>query len=83
MPDLVNRRILPAARPRGLPSSKYFRVATEPVAAPAAGEVLVRTLQLSLDPYMRNLMDEVAPSYAPRVELGTPMGWPETGALAS
>jgi NADPH-dependent curcumin reductase CurA len=73
MRDLVNRRILLAARPHGMPTAQEFRVVTEPVPAPGAGEVLLRTLYLSLDPYMRNLMDEVGPGYAPRVELGAPM----------
>jgi hypothetical protein len=73
MRDLVNRRILLASRPRALPTPQDFRLVTEAVKAPADGEVLLRTLYLSLDPYMRNLMDEVGPGYAPRVELGEPM----------
>ena len=73
MRDLVNRRILLAARPRGLPTPQDFRLVAEPVQAPAGGEVLLRTLYLSLDPYMRNLMDEVGPGYAPRIELGDTM----------
>lgn len=73
MGERVNRRILLAARPRGLPGPEHFRLVTEPVPEPADGEVLLRTLYLSLDPYMRNLMDEVGPGYAPRVELGSPM----------
>ena len=73
MRDLVNRRILLAARPRGLPTAADFRLVTEPVKSPAQGDVLLRTLYLSLDPYMRNLMDEVGPGYAPRVELGEAM----------
>ena len=35
--------------------------------------MLLRTLYLSLDPYMRNLMDEIGPGYAPPVRLGEPM----------
>lgn len=73
MRDLVNRRIVLAARPRALPGPEHFRLLTEPVTAPTDGEVLLRTLCLSLDPYMRNLMDEVGPGYAPRVELGDTM----------
>jgi NADPH-dependent curcumin reductase CurA len=73
MRDLVNRRVVLAARPRGMPAPDDFRLVNEPVKAPADGEVLLRTLYLSLDPYMRNLMDEVGPGYAPRVELGAPM----------
>ena len=73
MGERVNRRILLAARPRGLPGPEHFRLVTEPVAEPSDGEVLLRTLYLSLDPYMRNLMDEVGPGYAPRVEPGSTM----------
>jgi NADPH-dependent curcumin reductase CurA len=46
---------------------------TEPAPEPAAGQVLLQTRFLSLDPYMRNLMDEVGPGYAPPVSLGETM----------
>jgi NADPH-dependent curcumin reductase CurA len=73
MRDRVNRRILLAARPRALPTPDHFRLVREPVPAPADGQVLLRTLYLSLDPYMRNLMDETGPGYAPPVALGATM----------
>lgn len=69
----LNRRILLASRPKGRPSPEDFRLDTQPVPAPAEGQVLLRTLYLSLDPYMRNLMEEVGPGYAPPVALGDPM----------
>ncbi|MBS0451649.1 MAG: NADP-dependent oxidoreductase [Proteobacteria bacterium] len=70
----LNRRILLASRPQGQPSPEHFRLDdTQPVPAPAEGQVLLRTLYLSLDPYMRNLMEEVGPGYAPPVALGSPM----------
>lgn len=69
----LNRRILLAAHPKGLPTLQDFRFDTKPVPMPAEGQVLLRTLHLSLDPYMRNLMDEVGPGYAPPVPLGEPM----------
>ncbi len=69
----VNRRITLAARPQGLPGAAHFRLDTAPVPMPAQGQVLLRTLYLSLDPYMRNLMDEVGPGYAPPVAIGAPM----------
>jgi NADPH-dependent curcumin reductase CurA len=69
----MNRRILLASRPGALPTPDHFRQVTGPVPAPRDGQVLLRTLHLSLDPYMRNLMDEVGPGYAPRVEVGAPM----------
>jgi NADPH-dependent curcumin reductase len=73
MPDLVNRRIVLAARPRGWPTPANFHLVNEPVPGLADGQLLLRTLYLSLDPYMRNLMDEAGPAYAPRVELGATM----------
>lgn len=69
----INRRITLAARPHGLPAPQDFRLQTQPVPVPGDGQVLLRTLYLSLDPYMRNLMDEVGPGYAPPVALGTTM----------
>lgn len=69
----VNRRLVLAARPRGLPTPAHFRLEEGAVPVPAEGQVLLRTLYLSLDPYMRQLMDEVAPIYAASVPLGQPM----------
>ena len=69
----LNRRVLLASRPRGLPGAEHLVLDTQPVPSPAQGEVLLRTLYLSLDPYMRNLMDDVGPGYAPPVAVGAPM----------
>ena len=71
-PD-INRRILLAARPQGQPTARDFRLEEAAVPTPGEGQVLLRTLYLSLDPYMRNLMDEAGTSYAPGVRLGEPM----------
>ncbi|KRA72079.1 hypothetical protein ASD78_17130 [Lysobacter sp. Root667] len=71
--DTLNRRILLAARPRGVPTPQDFRIHEDAVPTPDEGQVLLRTLFLSLDPYMRNLMDEAGTSYAPGVRLGEPM----------
>jgi NADPH-dependent curcumin reductase CurA len=69
----LNRRYVLAAHPRGLPTAQDFRLETHPVPEPAEGEVLLRTLYLSLDPYMRNLMEAIGPGYAPPVPLGGTM----------
>lgn len=69
----TNRRITLAAHPQGLPVARDFHLDLQPVPTPADGEVLLRTLYLSLDPYMRNLMDETGPGYAPPMRLGEPM----------
>ncbi|CAN7581068.1 NADP-dependent oxidoreductase [Polaromonas sp. LjRoot131] len=68
-----NRRITLAAHPRGLPVASDFHLVTEPVPRPGEGQVLLRTQFLSLDPYMRNLMDKIGPGYAPPVPLGGTM----------
>ncbi|MBV5275443.1 MAG: zinc-binding dehydrogenase, partial [Lamprocystis purpurea] len=60
----VNRRIVLNARPVGAPTAEDFRMESGPVPQPDPGQVLLRTLYLSLDPYMRGRMSD-APSYAP------------------
>lgn len=67
------RRIVLAAHPRGLPTAQDFRLEEVPMPVPHEGQVLLSTLYLSLDPYMRNLMDKVGPIYAEAVGLGAPM----------
>jgi NADPH-dependent curcumin reductase CurA len=68
----VNRRIVLNSRPKGAPTAADFRVEREPVPNPAAGQILLRTLYLSLDPYMRGRMSE-GPSYAAPVAIGDVM----------
>ena len=68
----LNRRIVMAARPHGAPTSHDFRLETQPVPVPKEGEVLLRTVWLSLDPYMRGRMSE-GPSYATPLQIGETM----------
>jgi len=63
-----NRRIVLASRPVGAPGPGDFRLETGPAPEPGPGQVLLRTVFLSLDPYMRGRMSD-APSYAPPVAL--------------
>lgn len=67
-----NRQFRLAARPVGLPRRSDWNVTEEPVADPAAGEVLVKVLYLSLDPAMRGWMNE-GKSYIPPVAIGEVM----------
>jgi NADPH-dependent curcumin reductase CurA len=67
--DNINRRFILASRPRGLPTPDNFRLDHVGVPNPQDGELLLRTVYLSLDPYMRGRMSD-APSYAPPAELG-------------
>jgi NADPH-dependent curcumin reductase len=69
----VNRRIVLAARPTGVPGAEHFRLEERSVPTPAAGQALLRTIYLSLDPYMRELMNEVRPVYAPSIVIGETM----------
>src|SRR5260370_38774998 len=68
----MNRQITLAARPVGLPKESDFRLVASPPPTPGPGEVLLRTLYLSLDPYMRSRMND-AKSYAPCVQIGQVM----------
>ncbi|MBV9822156.1 MAG: NADP-dependent oxidoreductase [Actinobacteria bacterium] len=64
-----SREIRLAARPRGEPVESDFQLVETEVADPGPGQVLVRNLAMSVDPYMRGRMDDV-PSYAPPWQLG-------------
>lgn len=65
----MNRQVLFARRPQGMPTVDCFRVASVPVPTPAAGELLVRNHLLSVDPYIRMRMEE-KDSYAPVMQIG-------------
>ena len=67
-----NRQIVLAARPEGLPKPSDFRLVEAPVPEPAAGQFLVKTNYLSVDPYMRGRISE-AKSYAEPVQIGQVM----------
>ncbi|HEY0098320.1 MAG TPA: NADP-dependent oxidoreductase [Pyrinomonadaceae bacterium] len=64
MNDKTNRKILLASRPAGMPTLDNFEIADAGMPQPQAGEVLIRTLYLSVDPYMRGRMSE-RKSYIP------------------
>ncbi len=59
------------ARPRGEPVESDFQMVSTEVADPGPGQVLVRNLVMSVDPYMRGRMDDL-PSYAPPWKLNQP-----------
>ena len=73
MESITNRRFVLGSRPRGLPKPEDFRLDVGAVPPLEEGHVLIRTLFLSLDPYMRNVMEEVAPVYTSSVPLGAVM----------
>ena len=66
------RRIVLARRPPAEPAESDFRIEEVPMPEPSHREVLVRVIYLSLDPYQRGRMRDVA-SYSPPVALGAVM----------
>lgn len=65
----VNRKIVLASRPVGAPTADNFRLEQTAIPAIAEGEILLRSVYLSLDPYMRGRMSD-AKSYAEPVAVG-------------
>ena len=69
---MQNQRWVLASRPTAAVSEDNFRLEEAPIPAPAEGEVLVKNLWLSLDPYMRGRMS-AAKSYVKGVDIGEVM----------
>ncbi len=65
----ISQRIVLNSRPLGKPVVENFRQEDLTVPVPKNGQILLRTLYLSLDPYMRGRLSN-APSYAAPVEPG-------------
>ena len=66
---LKNRQILLASRPFGEPKPENFRLVTTEISDRPDRGLLLKTLWLSLDPYMRGIMDK-GESYTPSVDVG-------------
>ncbi|MBC7520210.1 MAG: NADP-dependent oxidoreductase [Sandarakinorhabdus sp.] len=64
-----SREIRLKSRPVGTPTAENFELATVDVGAPGEGQVLVRNLWMSVDPYMRGRMTDRA-SYVPPFKIG-------------
>src|SRR5690625_594096 len=72
MKQETNKEIHLITRPVGMPSAKNFNFITSSIPIPNQGDVLVRTLFLSVDPYMRGKMTDTK-SYTPPYELNKAM----------
>ncbi|MDH4459098.1 MAG: NADP-dependent oxidoreductase [Nevskia sp.] len=68
----TNRRLVLVASPKGEPTAETFRLETVPVPTPGPGQLLLRTLWLSLDPYMRVRIGD-SDGYMPSVKPGETM----------
>ena len=63
------KRVVLVSRPKGEPRTSDFRVEDYALPVPGEGQILLRTIWLSLDPYMRGRMSD-GPSYAAPVPIG-------------
>ncbi len=69
---MKTQSIVLASRPQGLPTAAQFRFETRELPEPTAGQVLLKTLYVSVDPYMRGRMS-AAKSYVAPFEVGEPL----------
>ena len=69
MTTITSREIRLKQRPTGLPSAEDFELVTVTLPQPGPGEVVVRNLYMSVDPYMRGRMVD-RKSYVPPFALG-------------
>ena len=74
----MNKKIILKQRPVGEPKFEDFELIQENTREPELNEVLIKTIYMSLDPYMRGRMND-AKSYAKAVEIGEEM---EAGAVS-
>lgn len=72
MTPRINRQVLLASRPEGVPQTEHFRIAQTAVPEPGPGQVLVRNEWLSVEPAMRGWVNAVA-NYSEPVAIGAVM----------
>jgi NADPH-dependent curcumin reductase len=77
-----NRQIILASRPLGEPKPENFALVEAEIPAIGAGQVLLKTRYLSLDPYMRGRMSD-AKSYAQPFAIGEPLGGGTVSAVVA
>lgn len=71
-----------ASRPTGWPTAANFAIAETPVPTAGAGQVLVRNVYMSVDPYMRGRMNDVK-SYIPPFQIGQPLDGGAVGEVVA
>ena len=72
MAEVLSREFRLKKRPTGMPEESDFELAEVRVPEPGEGEVLVRNIYMSVDPYMRGRMNDTL-SYVPSFELSKPL----------
>ena len=74
MTNRINRQVLLARRPNGAVEVTDFELADGLMPTPGDGQILLRNIYLSIDPYLRGRMNDSEDSYAEPFALGKPMG---------
>jgi NADPH-dependent curcumin reductase CurA len=82
MPEQKSREVRLKRRPQGMPSLADFEVAETPVPSPGPGQVLVRNIYMSVDPYMRGRMVE-RESYVPPFQIGEALSGGAVGQVVT
>lgn len=82
MTPIFSREIRLASRPKGVPTAANFTLARTELPPLQEGQVLVRNLFLSVDPYMRGRMNE-GKSYVPPFALGQPLDGGAVGEVVA
>jgi NADPH-dependent curcumin reductase CurA len=77
---IAAREIHLKSRPSGLPGADNFQLVERTLPAPAAGQLLIKTLFMSVDPYMRGRMTD-RPSYIAPFEIGQPLEGSAVGVV--
>jgi len=77
---MKNKQIVLAARPVGFPKDSDFKLIESPIPNAGDGQILVQSIFVSVDPYMRGRMNDVK-SYAPPVAIGGVMGGGAVGKV--
>ncbi len=72
MENRVNKQIQLASRPSGMATESNFKIVDIDIPQPNEGEVLIRSLYISVDPYLRGRMNE-GKSYTPPFQLNQPI----------
>lgn len=78
----MRRSVVLRRRPQGEPVPEDFEVIEDAIPTPAEGEIVTRTIYLSLDPYMRGRLSE-AKSYAKPVAIGEVMTGETVGEVVA
>ena len=76
----MRRSVILKRRPKGNPSARDFELRDDAIPTPGPGEVVTRTIYLSIDPYMRGRISD-AWSYAPPIEPGEVMTGENVGEV--